>query len=111
MAEEITKNTLRRLANAVGKEELEVRDSRCAGLSVRVRARGAVWTLRGRLLGKQSTWRIGSIADGELQEPKEARRRAEEAKRLLGRGVDPSDWLRGCLEIHPERYNSLKMQR
>lgn len=90
--EEITRPTLKRLAAMVGKEEAEVGDARCPGLSVRVRRTGAAWTLRGRLVGKQSTWRVGSIAD--LQDPKAARERADGAKRLLSRGVDPADWLR-----------------
>lgn len=91
-AEDITRNTLKRLAALVGQEEREVRDSRCSGLSIRLRKTGAAWTLRGRLVGKQSTWRVGSIA--ALQDPKAARERAGEAKRLLTRGIDPSDWLK-----------------
>ena len=92
--EALTKAGLKVLARRVGQVEEEVRDAACPGLSVRVRKREAVWTLRGRLVGKQSTWRIGSITDGALGDPKEARRRAEEAKRLLARGIDPAEWLR-----------------
>lgn len=90
----ITKATIKQLSGLVGVDEREVRDDACPGLSVRVRKREAVWTLRGRLVGKQSTWRVGGIADDALSDPKEARRRAEEAKRMLGRGIDPSEWLR-----------------
>ena len=92
--EALTKAGLKALARRIGQGEEEVRDMACPGLSVRVRKREAVWTLRSRLVGKQSTWRIGSITDAPLADPKEARRRAEEAKRLLARGIDPAEWLR-----------------
>ena len=90
--EEITRPVLKRLAAMVGQSEVEVGDTHCTGLCVRVRKTDAAWTLRGRLVGKQSTWRIESIAS--LSDPKVARDRANEAKRLLARGINPADWLR-----------------
>ncbi len=90
----ITKATLKALARTIGKGDREVRDPAFPGLSVRVRARDAAWTLRGRFVGKQSTWRIGSITDPQLADPAAARARAAEAKGMLARGLDPSEWLR-----------------
>lgn len=92
--ESITKATLKALARSIGQEEKEVRDPAFPGLSIRVRKREAAWTLRGRFVGKQSTWRIGSITDPDLDEPAKARARALEAKGMLARGLDPSEWLR-----------------
>lgn len=90
----ITKATLKALAKAIGKEQQEVRDPACPGLSIRVRKREATWTLRGRFVGKQSTWRLGSITDPALSDPAAARARAVEAKGMLARGLDPTEWLR-----------------
>ena len=49
------------------------------------------------LVGKQSAWRVGNITDGSLSDPNEARRRAEEAKRPLARGIDPIEAFSGVI--------------
>ncbi|GAC1605489.1 MAG: site-specific integrase [Hymenobacter sp.] len=76
----------------VGTTECEVGDTRTPGLSVRVRKTAATWTLRGRLGPKLTTWRVGDLAT--LSDPKEARDRAHEARRMLSRGLDPAEYLR-----------------
>jgi integrase len=89
---EITVAVVNRARAQVGKEDIEISDTKTPGLSIRVRSRGAVWTLRGRIGPKQSTWRIADCS--VLTAPSAARERAIEARRLLARGIDPADWLR-----------------
>lgn len=89
---EITKADVNAALAWVGKREIEIADTRVPGLSIRVRRESAVWSLRGRLGPKQTTWRIADVAS--MTAPSKARERATEARSLLARGVDPADWLR-----------------
>ncbi|MCR9072659.1 MAG: integrase family protein [Alphaproteobacteria bacterium] len=87
---EISPRALKVAQKAVGCKEIEIADTRVPGLSIRVRPRGAKWCLRGRLLKKQMNWTIASIDKLSIRQ---ARIRAEEAKSLIRRGIDPREWL------------------
>ena len=87
---EISVRAIKVARRAVGRKEIEIADTRVPGLSIRVRPRGAKWCLRGRLLGKQMNWTIGSI---DKLSPAQARIRAEEARTQIRRGIDPREWL------------------
>ncbi|WP_366555209.1 tyrosine-type recombinase/integrase [Aquibaculum sediminis] len=66
----------------------EFNDPTTPGLHLRIGA-AARWSLKGRLHGRKSTWRIGDAS----VPVKEARLRAEMANKLLKRGEDPRGWL------------------
>tara|TARA_R110002051_G_scaffold16377_1_gene49509 strand:+ start:47027 stop:48448 length:1422 start_codon:yes stop_codon:yes gene_type:complete len=87
---EISARAIKVARKAVGRKEIEIADTRVPGLSIRVRPRGAKWCLRGRLLGKQMNWTIGSI---DKLSAAQARIRAEEARTQIRRGIDPRKWL------------------
>ncbi len=75
----------------LGQEEYELGEKATKGFCLRVRKTSLTWCLRGRLLEKQSTWRVGDA----MQMPvKVARDNAREAAKLLERGLDPKAALR-----------------
>lgn len=71
---------------ALGHKEYEVAEMATRGFCLRVRKRSLTWCLRGRLLQKQSTWRVG---DAMRMPVEKARENAREALKLLERGIDP----------------------
>lgn len=87
----ITRREVSAALSAVGKLTYEIGDEKCSGLSIRVRAKSATWTLRGRLGQKQSTWAIATVRQDD--DPAAIRERAFEAKALLKRGIDPKERL------------------
>ena len=91
-SEHIGRKAITRALKAVGVSEMEIRDQNSPGLSIRVRKSSAVWSLRGRLGPRQSTWRVGDVRT--LGDADIARNRAHEARNMLQRGVDPGDWLK-----------------
>lgn len=106
--ERIDRRSVTRALRLVGVQEAEIAEDAMPGLSIRVRRKVAVWTLRGRLGPQQSTWRVGDART--LFDPQAARDRAHEARKMLARGLNPADWLRsqengGAVERHfdPER--------
>ena len=91
LQEKMDMHTVRRARAMVGGDEAEWSDTEVRGLCIRIRARSAVWILRGRCGPRQSIWTIGPVADVSLSQ---ARERAAEAKKLLKGACDPTGWLR-----------------
>ena len=75
----------------IGKTERTLSDLLAQGLSLRVRAKTAIWCFKGRIGPKQVTRRIG---DARVMNVEKAREAALEAWKLVRRGVDPEDRLR-----------------
>ncbi len=102
----ITRRDITTALSAITKKEIgpyEIGDDKCSGLSLRVRARSASWSLRDRLGGKQSTWTVAPVRPDD--DPNEMRERTHQAKALLRRGIDPREWLQekalgGQIERH-----------
>ncbi|MEI7610569.1 MAG: tyrosine-type recombinase/integrase [Rhodospirillaceae bacterium] len=69
----------------------DVYDDSCAGLLVRVTAQSATWYVRGRLGGKQKMWKIADLKRDD--DPPVMRSRAQAARDMAKRGIDPKDWL------------------
>ncbi len=101
--ENITQTTVNRLlrdaADTKRKYQYEVRDKGCGGLSIRVRARSAVWTLRTRIGGTKGT--LTTIAIGPvtaLRDPDLVRQLAERGKARAKAGENPKAMFEAAIE-------------
>ena len=91
LREKMDMHTVRRARAMVGGEEVEWSDTEVSGLCIRIRARSAVWVIRGRQGAKQSIWTLGPVENVSLSQ---ARDWSAQAKKLLKGGADPAGWLR-----------------
>jgi integrase len=87
-------HTCKRAAAMVGGKVEEWSDPSTPGLTIRIRKKEAAWTLKARLLGKFTTRSIGPVG---LVTWTDAKERAQAAKDLMKRGIDPAPTLAEAL--------------
>ncbi|TAN55118.1 MAG: hypothetical protein EPN26_05815 [Rhodospirillales bacterium] len=81
-------------ASRLGEFEMRYADIECRGLSIRVRKGSASWTFNARMAGHPSpiTRRIAEVRPDD--DPEIIRQRAEHARDLVRRGIDPAAYFR-----------------